>query len=64
MLVKHALAIMHAIKGVECDVLVLTATWLREGADAPELAGFTTSLNLPRTRRLQGGGSRRGGIAI
>jgi len=55
---------MHAIKGVECDVLVLTATWLREGADAPELAGFTTSLNLPRTRRLQGGGSTRGGIAI
>ena len=55
---------MQAIKGVECDVLVLTETWLREGADAPELAGFTTSLNLPRTRRLQGGGPTRGGIAV
>ncbi len=55
---------MQTIKGVECDEIVLTETWLREGADAPELAGFTTSLNLPRARWLQGSSPTRGGIAV
>lgn len=62
-LAKDALAVTQAIKGADYDVLVFTETWLREGQDAPELAGFTASLNLPRSRRLQRGGTR-GGIAV
>ena len=51
---------MQAIKGADCDVLVLTETWLPAGADAPELPGFSNSLNLPRSKRLD---RRHGGAA-
>ncbi len=55
---------MQAIKGADCDVLVLTETWLPAGADAPELPGFSNSLNLPRSKRLQKSSGARGGIAV
>lgn len=60
---RDASALSQAIRGADYDVLVFTETWLAPEADAPELAGFTLSLNLPRSRRLQRGGTR-GGIAV
>jgi hypothetical protein len=63
LLSRDALAVMQAIQGADYDVLVFTETWLRWDADAPELPGFTSSLNLPRSRRLQRG-TVKGGIAV
>ena len=62
-LTKDAAALSQVISAAEFDVLVFSETWAREGTDAPELHGFTTALNLPRSRRLQRGGTR-GGVAV
>lgn len=54
---------MQAVPGADCDILVFMETWVREGGSAPDIAGFTTHLDPPRSRRLQSGGTR-GGIAV
>ena len=60
---RDASALSQIIKAADYDVLAFCETWAREGADAPELPGFTSVLNLPRSRRQQRGGTR-GGIAV
>jgi Endonuclease/Exonuclease/phosphatase family len=62
-LTRDASALSQVIKAADFDVLAFSETWAREGADAPELDGFTSVLNLPRSRRQQRGGTR-GGIAV
>lgn len=62
-LTRDASALSQVIQAANFDVLVFSETWAREGADAPELDGFTSVLNLPRSRRQQRGGTR-GGIAV